>query len=188
MTTGLADLTLEQLADITLPRYSELPLESTGGQVGECLWNQELIHLILSSLATLAGEMVNIKNDLATIKTTTSALAKPGDAMALTGPTVTQIQSGLATATGVTGAKNEIIAHGDQQWKGGSGGGGSGNAPTAAENAAAVWNYAEGNGRLLSSPIPTVGQIQEGLANTEELQAARDTVIAHGNKFWTKDV
>lgn len=116
MTIGLADLTLEQLANMTLPQYSELPLESTGGQVGECLWNQELIHLILSSLGTLAGEMVNIKNDLATIKTTTSALAKPGDEMALTTTTISTVTSDLAKTSEVTTAKTEILNRGNSAW------------------------------------------------------------------------
>lgn len=182
MALGLADLTLEQLANLTLEQYATLKLQSDGETVTGCLWNQEQISLILSSLSTLASEMVNIKNDLTMLKATTAALAKPGDAMMLTTAATNTVKSGLATATDVSSAKTEIVAHGDQYW---SGSVNPRNAPTAAENAAAVWKYVDGNGRMLSTPMPTVAQIQDGLASATEVRAARDTVIAHGNRCWT---
>lgn len=179
-----ANMTLDQFVALTLEEYAGLPLESSpsgddsggGTTSGECP-NTAVIASILTAVESLQTAVSALQTDVTTIKARVNAIPT----QTYTVPTVSQIQSGLATASALSTLQTSVDAIPTATYS----------VPTVSD----VWNHET---RTLTQDFPTmptipsVAEIQEGLAKTSELPDVSNLatvsdlaeVSAHGDENW----
>ena len=152
---GFQTLTEDQLAVLTEEQFAVLTEEASGGTTG-CLYDataiaaiKTVVDALASSLSSLTTKVNTLQSDLTTVKTDLTAVKNRVNAI----PTTTYtVPTAAQNANAVWSASTRTLTT--------STGGGA----TAQD----VWEYAN---RTITSGIPTVSEIQSGLAKTSDLSA-----------------